>query len=114
MGTHLYATTHRVQLISETFLNKQRLQGKCIGDSILGFKQHTKGTEPFFPEFSYTDGNKYKYKKRETKVRENDGSETTSDSDDQSDENNKKKDEYDDGRVSQNGCTESCILANSS
>ena len=60
----LYANTYKLSDVAESLLAKLALDPEDRGeavkdDKILGWRCHTKGSEPYFPEYSFKDGNPY-------------------------------------------------------
>ena len=70
----LYGRCHKLNLTSEQLLNKEKLDKseEKRHDSILGYKCHKKGTEPYFPLYSFLSGEPFtfRYNKASKKSRE--------------------------------------------
>ena len=68
----LYAVTYRLAGVAESLLAQFGMDstGASTGDKILGWRCHTKGSEPYFPRYSSKSGELYIFK---AKSRKNDG-----------------------------------------
>ena len=70
----LYGRCHKLNITAERYLNEEFLdtsEDKHY-DSILGWKSHRKGSEPYLPLYSFWNGEpfKFKFSKRDKKSRE--------------------------------------------
>ncbi|KAL5272240.1 hypothetical protein ACHWQZ_G000453 [Mnemiopsis leidyi] len=70
----LYGRCHKLNITAEKYLNEEFLdysEDKHY-DSVLGWKSHRKGSEPYFPLYSFWNGQpfKFKFSKKDKKSRE--------------------------------------------